>query len=455
MSGQVVALPELFKAANNTCCVPRALLGDFTPIVRMDNSQGRYFATADPSCQTGPIESFSYPAMFEAVNLCGGCPGGKCPTVDGGLSVALPGDWCVTPNNTADPGMTLQSGQVVSFNRLAELYPGQCCLPRSIINDYTPIVRLDNSNNKVFVANDPEWVTLVQSGGFCDPYDYWQSACWGAAPICSYAGVCIAIPYYRNSLYVDNYYDYWGSYDYYCPIWWRPLRPIYRPNWRPPVVIRPRPPRWTPILTPLPGWRPGPWSRYSDYYPGWRPGNRPRDWRRPQPWRPPPGHRPGIPRDIDRVLGGTFLGGLLSSVIRNDDRGGRFNPGGGGRNSGGRGGNGGVARDGPSGIAGGGVADPMMLGPTSPGQMLQGVLGEETAVIPPHLPMAVQWVMALSCSHHPPTTESKTRQVSLDVVTQPLMLVVQEVLPVPQALTGGHHLELPGALQSLQAALHL
>jgi len=86
MSGQVIALPELFKAANSSCCVPRALLGDFTPIVRMDGSKGKYYATADPSCKTAAIESFAYPAMFEAINMCGSCAGGKCPLVDGGRS---------------------------------------------------------------------------------------------------------------------------------------------------------------------------------------------------------------------------------------------------------------------------------------------------------------------------------------------------------------------------------
>lgn len=30
----------------------------------------------------------------------------------------------------------------------------------------------------------------------CNPYDYYSAACWGAAPICSYANVCIGIDTY-------------------------------------------------------------------------------------------------------------------------------------------------------------------------------------------------------------------------------------------------------------------
>eukprot|EP00775_Hariotina_reticulata_P012121 gene12121-12260_t len=343
MSGQVISLPDLFKALNNSCCAPRAVLGDFTPIVRMDNSVGQYYVTADPDCKTAAIESVAYPAMFEAINLCGKCAGGKCPIVDGGLNLVLPQDWCVDNNNTADPSvvcstqasvcdagysgkciplpedakqpvpasdgpsMTLQSGMVVSFNAVAQLYPGQCCLPRSILNEYTPILRLDNSDGKVFVSNDPACstpitsnyypamfeymyvctescppggclkdrqqaapegsssptssggngggsgdgggggggggavavaisitivvdggVTLVRPGSSCDPYDYVDSACWGVAPYCSYAGVCIGIPHYNDAFSSNS----WGpDWDYYCPVWWRPLPPVYKPIW--------------------------------------------------------------------------------------------------------------------------------------------------------------------------------------------------------------------------------
>lgn len=84
MSGQVIALKELYKATNWTCCIPRSTLGDYTPIVRMDDSKGQYYVTADPDCKTDPIPSSSYPANFEAIWACGKCDGGKCPQVDGG-----------------------------------------------------------------------------------------------------------------------------------------------------------------------------------------------------------------------------------------------------------------------------------------------------------------------------------------------------------------------------------
>ena len=84
MSGQVIALNELYKASNGKCCIPRSTLGDYTPIVRMDGSQGKYYVTSDPDCKTGPLLSTSYPINYEAIWMCGKCEGGKCPTVDGG-----------------------------------------------------------------------------------------------------------------------------------------------------------------------------------------------------------------------------------------------------------------------------------------------------------------------------------------------------------------------------------
>jgi len=68
--------------------------------------------------------------------------------------------------------MTLQSGQVVSFKELANLYQGECCLPRSIINDYTPIIRLDNSNGKVFVSTDPSCGTVITSNFYPAMFEY-------------------------------------------------------------------------------------------------------------------------------------------------------------------------------------------------------------------------------------------------------------------------------------------
>lgn len=84
MSGQVVALNELYQAAKSSCCIPQSTLGDYTPIVRMDDSGGRFYVTADPDCKAEAISSQSYPATYRAIWACGKCQGGKCPTVDGG-----------------------------------------------------------------------------------------------------------------------------------------------------------------------------------------------------------------------------------------------------------------------------------------------------------------------------------------------------------------------------------
>jgi hypothetical protein len=50
----------------------------------MDNSGGQYYVTADQDCKTAPLEQVYYPAMYQAIYMCGTCSGGKCPMVDGG-----------------------------------------------------------------------------------------------------------------------------------------------------------------------------------------------------------------------------------------------------------------------------------------------------------------------------------------------------------------------------------
>jgi hypothetical protein len=62
---------------------------------------------------------------------------------------------------------------------------------------------------------------LVEEGGVCDPYSYAAAGCWGAAPMCSFAKVCVGIPDYG----VDVWAGDWG---YWKPSWWLPLYPIFR-----------------------------------------------------------------------------------------------------------------------------------------------------------------------------------------------------------------------------------
>lgn len=95
MSGQVIALWELYKASNWTCCIPRSTLGDYTPIVRMDDSKGQYYVTADPDCKTAPITADAYPIDYEAIWACNKCEGDDCPKVDGG---AMHSSWLCSSN---------------------------------------------------------------------------------------------------------------------------------------------------------------------------------------------------------------------------------------------------------------------------------------------------------------------------------------------------------------------
>jgi hypothetical protein len=69
-------------------------------------------------------------------------------------------------------GLTLQSGLVVDISKLQQQYQGQCCLPRSAVNDFTPIMRIDNSNGNYFVSNDPNCNTPLDSRSFPAAFDF-------------------------------------------------------------------------------------------------------------------------------------------------------------------------------------------------------------------------------------------------------------------------------------------
>lgn len=81
-SGQAVDLKELAAAVKEQgggCCVPRSVLGDYTPVTRIDGSGGTYWVSADPDCNN-PLSKDNYPSTFEAINVCGKTAG----NVDGG-----------------------------------------------------------------------------------------------------------------------------------------------------------------------------------------------------------------------------------------------------------------------------------------------------------------------------------------------------------------------------------
>lgn len=83
-SGLVVNLQQLQQEYQGQCCLPRSVITDFTPVVRCDNTAGRYFVSNDPSC-SGAIPSSMYPAMYEYIWVCGdGCPAGGCYAGDYG-----------------------------------------------------------------------------------------------------------------------------------------------------------------------------------------------------------------------------------------------------------------------------------------------------------------------------------------------------------------------------------
>lgn len=86
-------------------------------------------------------------------------------------------------------GLTLQSGQVVDLKKLAQQYQGQCCLPRNIINDFTPIVRLDNSDGNYFVSNDPSCSSAIDSNLFPSTFEYVHVCDQCSSGGCNQAGV--------------------------------------------------------------------------------------------------------------------------------------------------------------------------------------------------------------------------------------------------------------------------
>jgi hypothetical protein len=79
----MVTPPSAVQAANWSCCVPRSVLGDATPVVRIDESQGQYYVTADPDCKSA-IASDAYPSTYQAIWMCGNCTGDDCVPADGG-----------------------------------------------------------------------------------------------------------------------------------------------------------------------------------------------------------------------------------------------------------------------------------------------------------------------------------------------------------------------------------
>jgi hypothetical protein len=76
-----VDLKQLQQQYNGQCCLPRSAINDFTPILRIDNSNGNYFVSIDPNCNA-PLDSRSFPAEFDFIHVCDHCPPGGCFNAD-------------------------------------------------------------------------------------------------------------------------------------------------------------------------------------------------------------------------------------------------------------------------------------------------------------------------------------------------------------------------------------
>jgi hypothetical protein len=74
-------------------------------------------------------------------------------------------------------GITLQSGLVVDLNQLQQQYQGQCCLPRSVLNDNSALLRIDNSNGRFFVSMDPSCATPLASDVYPVMFEYISVGC--------------------------------------------------------------------------------------------------------------------------------------------------------------------------------------------------------------------------------------------------------------------------------------
>lgn len=76
-SGLIVTRAQLQESYPDVCCLPRAALRDLTPVVRVDGSDGTFYVSNDAQC-AAPITAAVYPATFEYISVCGGCPPGGC-----------------------------------------------------------------------------------------------------------------------------------------------------------------------------------------------------------------------------------------------------------------------------------------------------------------------------------------------------------------------------------------
>lgn len=84
-SGMVIDFKQLQESYSGQCCLPRTILNDYSPVMRIDNSEGMYYVTSDPACAAeSAIPSTTYPASFEYIRLCGSTPASPGAPVSSG-----------------------------------------------------------------------------------------------------------------------------------------------------------------------------------------------------------------------------------------------------------------------------------------------------------------------------------------------------------------------------------
>eukprot|EP00775_Hariotina_reticulata_P004139 gene4139-4388_t len=154
-SGKVVDLDKLAADAKGQCCLPRSVVGDDSPIARMDGSNGRYFVTNDPKCGN-ILYASSYAVTYSYIYVCGQCKGGPPCTqypVDGGKTVVMPGGSCVKADGSYDISKTCSTA--------------------------APVCQSPGSGTCVAVGTPLPCLNYANLGGYCDDK---QGKCCGGAP---------------------------------------------------------------------------------------------------------------------------------------------------------------------------------------------------------------------------------------------------------------------------------
>jgi hypothetical protein len=165
-SGLVVDLQQLQQQYQGQCCLPRSVLNDNSALLRIDNSDGRYFVSLDPSCAT-PLTSDVYPVVFEYIAV--GCTATSSSGSSGNTYVINGGalQWCLHARHQATCSC---------WRLLATFTMHWMAVYRGASNMYTDWLVSSMGGCLCFCVAG---ATLVSYGGStCDPFNLWSGACW-------------------------------------------------------------------------------------------------------------------------------------------------------------------------------------------------------------------------------------------------------------------------------------